>query len=44
MELFGQLNEQMGSTVVMATHDEYVLNRYPARAIRLQNHVLEVAS
>jgi cell division transport system ATP-binding protein len=44
MELFGQLNEQMGSTIVMATHDEYVLNRYPARAIRLQPHVLEAAS
>ena len=44
MELFGQLNEQMGSTIVMATHDEYVLGRYPARAIRLQAHVLEVAS
>ena len=44
MELFGQLNEQMGSTVVMATHDEYVLSRYPARAVRLQPHVLEVAS
>jgi cell division transport system ATP-binding protein len=35
MELFGQLNEQMGSTVVMATHDEFVLSRYPARAVRL---------
>jgi cell division transport system ATP-binding protein len=44
MELFGQLNEQMGSTIVMATHDEYVLSRYPARAVRLQPHVLEVAS
>ncbi len=44
MELFGQLNENMGSTVVMATHDEYVLARYPARAVRLQPHVLEVAS
>ena len=44
MELFGQLNEMMGSTVVMATHDEYVLSRYPARAVRLRPHVLEVAS
>jgi cell division transport system ATP-binding protein len=43
MELFGQLNE-MGSTVVMATHDEIVLSRYPARSIRLQPDVLEVAS
>jgi cell division transport system ATP-binding protein len=44
MELFGQLNEQMGSTVVMATHDEYVLNRYPARAIHLQTPMLEVVA
>jgi cell division transport system ATP-binding protein len=44
MELFGQLNE-MGSTVVMATHDEFVLSRYPARAVHLQQPVpLEVAS
>ena len=35
MELFGQLNENLSSTIVMATHDEYVLNRYPARAVRL---------
>jgi cell division transport system ATP-binding protein len=44
MELFGQLNENLGSTVVMATHDEYVLSRYPARAVRLQNPVLEVVA
>jgi cell division transport system ATP-binding protein len=44
MELFGQLNENLGSTIVMATHDEYVLSRYPARAVRLQTPVLEVAS
>jgi cell division transport system ATP-binding protein len=44
MELFGQLNENMGSTVVMATHDEYVLSRYPARAVHLRPHVLEAAS
>jgi cell division transport system ATP-binding protein len=44
MELFGQLNEQMGSTVVMATHDEYVLSRYPARAIKLQTPMLEVVA
>jgi cell division transport system ATP-binding protein len=44
MELFGQLNENLGSTVVMATHDEYVLSRYPARAVRLQTSVLEVVA
>jgi cell division transport system ATP-binding protein len=44
MELFGQLNENLGSTVVMATHDEYVLSRYPARAIRLQTPALEVVA
>jgi cell division transport system ATP-binding protein len=44
MELFGQLNEQMGSTVVMATHDEYVLARYPSRAIALQTPMLEVVA
>jgi ABC-type ATPase involved in cell division len=44
MELFGQLNEMMGSTVVMATHDEFVLHRYPARAIRLGPASLGVAS
>jgi cell division transport system ATP-binding protein len=44
MELFGQLNENLGSTVVMATHDEFVLSRYPARAVRLQSPVLEVVA
>jgi cell division transport system ATP-binding protein len=47
MELFGQLNELLGSTVVMATHDEFVLTRYPARAFRLgpeKVHALEAAS
>jgi ABC-type ATPase involved in cell division len=44
MELFGQLNEQMGSSVVMATHDEWVLGRYPARAINLQTPMLEVVA
>jgi len=44
MELFGQLNEMMGSTVVMATHDEFVLSRYPARASRLGPEILGVAS
>jgi cell division transport system ATP-binding protein len=43
MELFWQLNE-MGGTIVMATHDELVLTRFPARAIQLQQHLLEVAS
>jgi cell division transport system ATP-binding protein len=45
VELFKELN-QMGSTVVMATHDEVVLSRYPARAVRLHPRptVLEVAS
>ncbi len=44
VELFGQLNENLGSTVVMATHDEFVLNRYPARAIRLHEPALEVVA
>jgi cell division transport system ATP-binding protein len=44
MELFGQLNE-MGSTVVMATHDEFVLSSYMAREVRLQQSaVIAVAS
>src|SRR5215831_7069955 len=43
MELFGQLNE-MGSTVVMATHDEFVLSSYTAREVRLQPTLLKVAS
>ena len=43
VELFRQLNG-LGSTVVMATHDEYVLARYPARAIRLRPVAMEVAS
>jgi cell division transport system ATP-binding protein len=47
MELFGQLNENLGSTIVMATHDEFVLGKYPARAIRLAQQpaeALEAAS
>ncbi len=44
MELFGQLNEMLGSTVVMATHDEFVLSRFPARSVRLGASVLEEAS
>ncbi len=43
LELFAQLNE-MGSTVVMATHDEFVLTHYAAREIRLRPQLLEVAS
>ena len=43
VELFQQLNA-LGSTVVMATHDEYVLARYPARAIRLRPVAMEEAS
>ncbi len=42
MELFHQLNE-LGGTVVMATHDEYVLSRFPARTIELQPGLLEAA-
>jgi ABC-type ATPase involved in cell division len=45
VELFRQLNG-MGSTIVMATHDEFVLSRYPARAVRLRQRprLVEVAS
>jgi cell division transport system ATP-binding protein len=44
VELFRQLNG-MGSTVVMATHDEVMLSRYPSRAVRLRPRPrLEVAS
>jgi cell division transport system ATP-binding protein len=44
VELFRQLNG-MGSTVVMATHDEVMLSRYPSRAFRLKPRpLLEVAS
>ena len=42
IQMFRQLNS-MGSTVVMATHDDFVLTRYPAPAVRLQPHVLHVA-
>src|SRR5919108_3820834 len=42
LELFAELND-LGSTVVMATHDEFVLSRYTARAVWLQQD-LEVAS
>jgi ABC-type ATPase involved in cell division len=44
VELFRQLNGT-GSTIVMATHDEVMLSRYPARAVRLRPPpLLEVAS
>ncbi|MFZ0215328.1 MAG: ABC transporter ATP-binding protein [Candidatus Dormiibacterota bacterium] len=36
MDLFGQLNQELGSTVLMATHDEWVLDKFPARVIRLR--------
>jgi cell division transport system ATP-binding protein len=34
VEVFRQLND-LGGTVIMATHDQFLLSRYPARAIRL---------
>jgi len=43
MELFAELNG-MGSTVIMATHDEWVLARYPAPTIRLEPVPMRVAS
>ncbi|PZS00465.1 MAG: cell division ATP-binding protein FtsE [Candidatus Nephthysia bennettiae] len=43
VELFAELND-MGSTVVMATHDEFVLSRFAARAVWLKQPRLEVAS
>jgi ABC-type ATPase involved in cell division len=44
VELFRELNGT-GSTVVMATHDEVMLSRYPSRALRLRPRpLLEVAS
>ena len=42
LQLFRQLNAG-GSTVVMATHDDFVLTRYPAPAVRLQGEVLRAA-
>lgn len=42
IRLFRQLNAT-GSTVVMATHDDFVLTRYPAPAVRLQGDSLRVA-
>jgi cell division transport system ATP-binding protein len=41
LELFAELND-LGSTVVMATHDEFVLSKYSARAVWLKGHRLEV--
>jgi ABC-type ATPase involved in cell division len=44
VELFRELNGN-GSTIVMATHDEVMLSRFPARAVRLRPPpLLEVAS
>jgi cell division transport system ATP-binding protein len=43
LELFAELND-LGSTVVMATHDEFVLNKFSARAVWLKQERLEVAS
>jgi cell division transport system ATP-binding protein len=40
MNLFGQLNQELGSTVLMATHDEWVLDKFPARVIRLRSATL----
>lgn len=42
VQLFRQLNG-VGSTVLVATHDDFVLKRYPAPTVRLQPHVLKVA-
>jgi cell division transport system ATP-binding protein len=42
LELFAELND-LGSTVVMATHDEFVLSRFSARAVWLSPQRLEVA-
>ena len=42
VQLFRQLNG-VGSTVLVATHDDFVLKRYPAPSVRLQPHVLKVA-
>ncbi|MGH7866463.1 MAG: cell division ATP-binding protein FtsE [Candidatus Dormibacteraceae bacterium] len=39
MEIFRLLNK-LGSTVVMATHDDVIQSRYPARTIRLGQPVL----
>ena len=43
LDIFRLLN-QLGGTVLMATHDEVVLNRYPARIVRLPHLALEKAS
>jgi cell division transport system ATP-binding protein len=43
MELFDELNS-MGSTVIMATHDEWVLTRFPAPTIRLEPLAMSQAS
>jgi len=43
VELFRQLN-QLGSTVMMATHDQLLLSWYPAPAIELRPTLFEMAS
>ena len=43
VELFMQLN-QLGSTVVMATHDQLLLSWYPAPVIQLRPALFEMAS
>ena len=43
VELFMQLN-QLGSTVVMATHDQLLLSWYPAPVIELRPALFEMAS
>jgi cell division transport system ATP-binding protein len=43
VELFNELN-RLGSTVVMATHDEFIQSRFPKRTIPLVECRLKVAS
>lgn len=43
VELFRQLNK-LGSTVMMATHDQLLLSWYPAPAIQLRPALFEMAS
>jgi cell division transport system ATP-binding protein len=43
MELFAQLNG-MGSTVIMATHDEWVLSSFPAPTLRIELEPMSKAS
>jgi ABC-type ATPase involved in cell division len=43
MDLFSQLNG-MGSTVIMATHDEWVLASFPAPTLSIETMPLRQAS